>query len=71
MVDRISLVPPCGGLLERRRQMSKEPKAHKQGRHAGTGQFKSVEWARKNPDRGVVEHVPNPGHGDTGRGKKK
>lgn len=51
--------------------MSKNPKAFKLGRDARTGEFVSVEKARRNPDRYIVEHVPKAGHGDTGRGKGK
>lgn len=49
----------------------KNSKAFKLGRDARTGEFVPVEKARRNPDRYVVEHVPKPGYGDTGRGKKK
>jgi hypothetical protein len=38
-------------------------KSFKEGRSAKTGKFASVEVARKNPDKYVVEHVPKPGYG--------
>lgn len=50
---------------------SKTPKTHQSGRDAGNGQFTSVAQARRHPNTHIVERVPNPGHGDTGRGKKK
>lgn len=46
-------------------------KAFRLGRDARTGEFVPVEKARSNPDRYVVENVPKPGYGDTGRGHKK
>jgi len=49
-------------------------KTHKVGRDAGTGKFKPVKEAQRDKKGSVVENVPNPGHGDTGRkkgGKKK
>lgn len=49
----------------------KNSKAFKLGRDARTGEFVTVEKARNNPDRYIVEHVPKAGYGDTGRGKKK
>lgn len=48
-----------------------DSKSFKLGRDARTGEFVPVEKARQNPDRYVVEHVPKPGRGDTGRGKGK
>ncbi|MBZ5638296.1 MAG: hypothetical protein LAO51_06000 [Acidobacteriia bacterium] len=51
--------------------MANKPKTRLEGRDAGTGKFKTVEEARKNPRTMVVERVPVPGRGDTGRGKKK
>lgn len=41
------------------------------GRHAGTGKFMTVREARQRPATTTVERVPKPGHGDTGRGKRK
>jgi len=49
---------------------SNPPKTHLVGRNAGTGKLTSVETARRNPARYVVERMPNPGRGDTDRGKK-
>jgi hypothetical protein len=39
------------------------------GRDARDGHFTTVEWARQHPNIAVVERVPKPGFGDTGRGK--
>lgn len=52
---------------------SKKPTSHLQGRSAITGRFKPVTDARRQPDTSVVERVPNPGYGDSGRsnGRKK
>jgi len=50
---------------------SKKPATHLIGRSAVTGRFKPVEVARRQKDTSVVERLPNSGHGDTGRGKKK
>lgn len=52
---------------------SKKPTSHLLGRSAITGRFKPVAEARRQPATSVVERVPNPGHGDTGRsgGRKK
>lgn len=41
------------------------------GRDASTGQFIPVEEARQRPATTVVERVPKPGYGDTGRSDKK
>ena len=40
-------------------------RTHKAGRSAVNGQFIPVEQARRQPDKSVVERVPNPGYGDT------
>ena len=45
-------------------------KTHKVGRDATTGKFIPVKRAQKRPRTTTVENVPNPGYGDTGRGKK-
>ena len=42
-----------------------ESKSFKLGRNAGNGRFASVEKARENPERYVVEHVSKRGYGDT------
>jgi hypothetical protein len=43
-----------------------------QYRNAKDGQFKTEKQAeRMKPENVVKERVPNPGYGDTGRGKKK
>lgn len=43
--------------------MAKERESSLKGRDAKTGQFMSVEDARKRPDTTVVERVPLPGKG--------
>lgn len=48
-----------------------KPKTRPAGRDAGTGQFIPVEEARRKPNTSVVERIPLPGSGDTGRGKKE
>lgn len=48
----------------------KKPSSHLIGRDAKNGRLITVEQARRRPDTSVVERMPNPGHGDTGRGKK-
>jgi hypothetical protein len=46
--------------------------SHTQYRSAKDGQFKTEKQAeRMKPENVVKERVPNPGYGDTGRGKKK
>lgn len=49
--------------------MSKDSKTTLRGRDAGTGEFTTVEEAREKPNTHVVERVPKPGYGDTGKGK--
>jgi hypothetical protein len=44
--------------------MSKS-KTSLRGRDARTGEFTTVEKARRYPDRFIVERVPKPGYGDT------
>jgi hypothetical protein len=51
--------------------MANTPKTTPRGRDARTGEFKTVEWAKKHPDKGIVERVPTPGNGDTSPSKKK
>lgn len=54
--------------------MSKEARTTLRGRDAGTGEFTTVEEARKYPGTHIVERVPKPGYGDTenkGNSKKK
>lgn len=48
--------------------MPKPSKTSPRGRDARSGEFTTVEQARKHPNTHVVERVPKPGHGDT---KKK
>ncbi len=44
-------------------------KTHKSGRDAKTGQFIPVKVAERRKKTAIVERVPNPGYGDTGRSK--
>lgn len=48
--------------------MSNKSKTTLRGRDAKTGQFTTVEKARRQASTHVVERVPKPGYGDT---KKK
>ena len=50
---------------------SKKPESRLGGRDARSGQFIPIEEARRKPDTSVVERIPLPGHGDTGRGDDK
>lgn len=47
---------------------NKTPKTRIQGRDARTGQFIPVSETKRRPATTVRERVPNPDHGDTGRG---
>ncbi len=51
--------------------MSKKPKGHVGGRDSRTGQFVPVSETYRRPATTQREIIPNPGRGDTGRGKKK
>jgi hypothetical protein len=42
-----------------------KPRTTLRGRDARTGEFTTVEEARKHPNTHVVERVPTPGNGDT------
>jgi len=44
--------------------ISKKSKTTLRGRNAKTGEFTTVEKARKKPSTHVVERVPKPGYGD-------
>lgn len=44
---------------------------HPGSRSAKSGQFVPKAYAKKHPATTVNERIPNPGHGDTGRGTKK
>ncbi len=44
-------------------------KTHKVGRDAKTGEFIPVKEAERRKATAIVERVPNPGYGDTGRSK--
>ena len=45
--------------------------SHTGHRSSKTGRFVKESYAKKNPDKTQKESIPNPGRGDTGRGKKK
>ena len=45
--------------------------SHAGHRSSKTGRFVKESYAKKNPDKTQKESIPNPGRGDTGRGKKK
>ncbi|HEY4524099.1 MAG TPA: hypothetical protein VJK04_04510 [Candidatus Paceibacterota bacterium] len=51
--------------------MGKGSKTTLRGRDAETGEFTTVEEARRHSRTHIVERVPKPGYGDTGSGKKK
>lgn len=45
--------------------MAKESRTTLRGRDAETGEFTTVEEARRHPSNHVVERIPKPGYGDT------
>lgn len=47
-----------------------KPKSHPAGRDSKTGEFVPLSETKRRPSTTTREQVPNPGHGDTGRGKK-
>lgn len=51
--------------------MASKSKTHGAVRDSRTGEFVKKEEAKKRPSTTQTERVPNPGRGDTGRGKKK
>jgi hypothetical protein len=71
--DQDGILRPTGGKLGLgdKPHMSKESKTTKHGRDARTGEFTTVEEARRHPNTHVVERVPKPGYGDTKSGSKK
>ncbi|MBA3068434.1 MAG: multidrug transporter [Hyphomonas sp.] len=50
--------------------MSKS-KTHTGHRSSSSGRFVTEKYAERHPDRTQKESIPNPGRGDTGRGKGK
>lgn len=48
---------------------NKDTKTVTRGRDARTGEFTTVKEARRYPSTHVVERVPKPGFGDTGKGR--
>lgn len=44
--------------------------SHTGHRSAKTGRFVKESYAKRYPDKTVKESIPDPGRGDTGRGKK-
>jgi hypothetical protein len=51
--------------------MGKDSKTTPRGRDADTGKFVPVDYARDHPKDHIVERVPKPGYGDTGKPKGK
>ena len=45
--------------------------SHTGHRSSTSGRFVTESYAKRNPARTQRESIPNPGRGDTGRGKKK
>lgn len=50
--------------------MSKKT-SHAGYRSSTSGKFVKESYAKRNPERTQRESIPNPGRGDTGRGKQK
>jgi tetratricopeptide (TPR) repeat protein len=50
--------------------MASKKKSHTGHRSSVTGRFVKEGYAKRYPHRTQTESIPNPGHGDTGRGKK-
>jgi hypothetical protein len=48
-----------------------EKQSHPGDRDSKTGQFVTEKYAKSHPKTTQKESIPNPGKGDTGRGKKK
>lgn len=46
-------------------------KSHTGHRDSDKGVFVTEDYAKKHPKTTQKESIPNPGRGDTGRGKKK
>ncbi len=46
-----------------------KPQGHKVGRNNETGRLVPLPVARAHPKTNSIEVMPNPGRGDTGRGK--
>gem|GEM_PF-1706104 len=51
--------------------MAKKPTTRIGGRDSGTGRFVPVKETERRPATTQRERIPLPGHGDTGRDKKK
>lgn len=51
--------------------MSNKKDSHTGYRDSKSGQFTKKENAKSKPSTTQKESIPNPGRGDTGRGKKK
>ena len=45
--------------------------SHPGHRDSRTGRLVTERYAERHPDRTQRESIPNPGRGDTGRGKKR
>ena len=50
--------------------MPRKKTSHTGHRSSVTGRFVKESYAKRYPNRTQKESIPNPGHGDTGRGKK-
>ena len=50
--------------------MAKSKDSHTGYRDAESGKMVTEDYAKKHPKTTVKESVPNPGRGDTGRGKR-
>jgi len=46
-------------------------KSHPGHRDSKSGEFVKPEYAKRHPATTQKESIPNPGRGDTGRGKRK
>ncbi len=51
--------------------MANDSKSHIGGRDSRNGQFIPVSETYRRPETTQRERIPNPGRGDTGRGRKK
>lgn len=51
--------------------MEKKKQIHTGHRDSETGRFVKERYAKTHPKTTQKESIPNPGRGDTGRGKKK
>ena len=59
------------GLKQLEVKVMAKKQSHTGHRSSKTGKFVKESYAKKHPDKTQKESIPNPGRGDTGRGKKK